>query len=114
DRRYPFERSDLLPLLAVFADYRRIPRVGTARWKLYGSSRAPGRPVGSCTAHPVLRDGPLEAVRLIPRFGTARWKLYGSSRASGRRVGSGEADAVARDAPAEAVGPITYAGDGPG
>ncbi|WP_176754134.1 hypothetical protein [Lacicoccus qingdaonensis] len=51
---------------------RLIPRAGTVRWKLYGSSRVPGRSVGSCTAHPECRDGPLEAVWLIPSAGTVR------------------------------------------
>ncbi|WP_462420162.1 hypothetical protein [Salinicoccus sp. Marseille-QA3877] len=67
------------PLEAVWL----IPSAGTDCWKLYGSSRVPGRSVRSCTAHPACRDGLLEAVRLIPRAGTDRWKLYGSSRSPG-------------------------------
>src|SRR5699024_11481166 len=79
---------------------RLIPSAGTDRWKLYGSSRVPGRTVRSCMAHPACRDGPLEAVWLIPHAGTDRWKLYGSSRRPGRTVGS------CMDHPASRAGPL--------
>src|SRR5699024_11255912 len=82
---------------------RNVTGAETCALPILASSRAPGRPVGSCTAHPVLRDGPLEAVRLIPCSGTARWKLYGSSRASGRPVRSCTAHPALRDGPLEAV-----------
>src|SRR5699024_3230362 len=58
-----------------------IPRAGTDRWKLYGSSLVPGRTVGSCM-------GVQQAVADITRACWTFNKLWRTSRERVRRLTS--------------------------